>query len=62
LDVRRADLHKLPQGGIDYCTLGATAIVMNGGYELNDDQGDYFYFCGQGGQTQLKGKELVPRV
>ena len=57
LDVRKATLHLPPQAGIDRCHLGATSIVMNGGYELNDDKGEYFYFCGQGGR---EGKAKDP--
>ncbi|KAJ4889863.1 Histone-lysine N-methyltransferase family member SUVH9 [Raphanus sativus] len=54
-------LHGHPQAGIDYLTGSrssngepiATSVIVSGGYEDDDDQGDVIIYTGQGGQDKL---------
>jgi putative restriction endonuclease len=58
-EVRLAKLHRPPMAGISYITDGpAESIVISGGYEDDEDFGDYIIYTGQGGQDAPGGKQI----
>ncbi|KAI3604063.1 sra-ydg domain-containing protein [Moniliophthora roreri] len=47
----RAGVHKNRFAGISVCKRGANAIVLSGGYEDDEDNGDEILYTGTGGQV-----------
>jgi putative restriction endonuclease len=58
--VSRAGVHRPTVGGISGTKAeGADSIVVNGGYEDDEDYGDEIYYTGAGGNDPGSGKQIA---
>lgn len=57
--LARAGVHRPPQAGISgSATEGADSVVVNGGYEDDEDYGDLIIYTGAGGREPNTGKQI----
>jgi putative restriction endonuclease len=58
-DLSRIGVHRPLMGGISGSSReAADSIVLSGGYEDDEDQGDEIIYTGQGGNDRLTGKQV----
>ena len=59
-DPRASGVHRPPQAGISGSAAeGADSIVVSGGYEDDQDDGDVIIYTGQGGNDPATGKQVA---
>src|SRR4051812_7525090 len=59
-ELRDAGAHAPPMAGISGSEAeGADSIVVSGGYEDDEDFGDYIVYTGQGGNDQTTHKQIA---
>lgn len=59
-EVKAAGLHAQTQAGISGAAYeGADAIVLNEGYEDDEDEGDVILYTGQGGRDTSTGQQIA---
>lgn len=60
-EVKAAGLHAQTQAGISGAAYeGADAIILNEGYEDDEDEGDVILYTGQGGRDTSTGHQITP--
>lgn len=58
-EASMAGVHRNPQRGIMGSNDGAESIVLSGGYEDDDDQGDVVIYTGEGGNDIATGTQVA---
>src|SRR5205085_9988698 len=62
-DLAQAGVHRPTQGGVSGTRRdGADSIVVSGGYEDDDDQGDEIIYTGAGGNDPATGKQVADQT
>lgn len=61
MECSRDGIHRPPVSGIHGGPDGAYSVALSGGYAENLDEGDHFWYTGEGGR-ELKGTKSDPKV